>query len=178
MLLVKLSLPAQTLKSTMTLERLTQRIQEENDRVGKVNGRRFNIRSRKKMGWEMRNIEKSIASKKRRKKQGSNRSTYTKEELEEYKDIEDRFRADMRLSRAARETVTVRSHTVKVPETPAGTPERSYKGPERSYKGDKEPLKRCRSCSSLPPTPQVASISKTPPASSTSEPEIRRKSVC
>ena len=51
----------------MTLERLTERLQEEDDKVGKVDGRRFNSRSRKKMKWEMRNIEKSIFTNERRK---------------------------------------------------------------------------------------------------------------
>lgn len=148
--------------STMTLERLTQRIQEENDRVGKVDGRRFNIRSRKKMGWEMRKIEKSIATSQRKKRQASNRSTYTKEELQEYKNIEDRFRADMQLSRAlstGKQGEAFKDE--KVPDTPVGTPERS--------------CSRLRPCSSLSPTPGSPVATPPPVASSKSEPKTRRQ---
>lgn len=100
----------------MTLERLTERLQEEDDKVGKVDGRRFNSRSRKKMKWEMRNIEKSIFTNERRKH--SNRPTYTKEELQEYKDIEDKFRADMVSSR---ESDQGKKATLEAPSTPTST---------------------------------------------------------
>lgn len=78
----------------MTLERLTERLQEEKAKVGAVDGRRFNVRSKTKMTWEMRNINKSIVSNQKRKSCGGNRSIFTKEELKEYKEIEDKFRAE------------------------------------------------------------------------------------
>lgn len=79
-------------RQIMTLERLTERLQEEKDKVGKVDGRRFNSRSRTKMTWEMRNIAKSIGLSERKKRYGANRSIFTKEELAEYKLIEEQFR--------------------------------------------------------------------------------------
>lgn len=78
----------------MTLERLTERLEEERLKVGKIDGRRFNSRSKTKMTWEMRNIRKSIDVNDRKKKRGVKRSMYTKEELKEYKEIEDKFREE------------------------------------------------------------------------------------
>lgn len=79
----------------MTLERLTERIQEEKDKVGKIDGRRFNSRSQTKMKWEIRNIEKSIRIAKKRKKVSMTRGIYTKEELEEYKLDAENFKKEM-----------------------------------------------------------------------------------
>lgn len=86
----------------MTLERVTERLQEEKDKVGKVDGRRFNSRSHTKMKWEIRNIEKSIRIAARKKISGTTRSTYTKEELEEYRAINNNFREEMRTKRDAK----------------------------------------------------------------------------
>lgn len=79
----------------MTLERLTERIQEEKDKVGKTDGRRFNSRSQTKMKWEIKNIEKSIRVAKKRKNVSMTRGVYTKEELEEYKIEAERFKKEM-----------------------------------------------------------------------------------
>lgn len=78
----------------MTLDRLSERLEEEKAKIGKLDGRRFNVRSKTKMMWEMRNIEKAHAQTRRKKRNGGNRSTYTPEELQEYKEIEDKFRQE------------------------------------------------------------------------------------
>lgn len=110
-----------TLRPTMTLERLTERLAEERQKEGKVDGRRFNTRSKTKMTWEMRNINKSIATNRRRKKNGTKRSMYTKEELQEYKEIEDKFREDQKLKQAKENNAD--SEVSKTPsQTPPGTP--------------------------------------------------------
>ena len=83
----------------MTLERLTERLEEEKAKIGKLDGRRFNIRSKTKMMWEMRTIQKAHATIERKKRNGVHRSTYTAEELEEYKEIEDKFRQEQVSSR-------------------------------------------------------------------------------
>lgn len=94
----------------MTLERLTERLQEEKAKIGKVDGRRFNSRSRSKMFWEMRNIERAHAAIERKKRNGVHQSMYTPEELQEYKEIEDRFRE---------EQVSSREKGPKIPSTSA-----------------------------------------------------------
>lgn len=78
----------------MTLERLTERLQEEKAKIGKPDGRRFNSRSKTKMSWEMKNIQKAIVCGQKKKRKHATRSTFTKEELEEYKQIEDKYRQD------------------------------------------------------------------------------------
>lgn len=83
----------------MTLERLTERLEEEHARIGSIDGRRFNSRSRTKMSWEMKNISKSIVAENRRRSYGGNRSIFTKDELREYKEIEDKFRKEQIKSR-------------------------------------------------------------------------------
>ena len=102
----------------MTLERLTERLQEEKAKVGKVDGRRFNSRSRTKMGWEMKNIAKSIVCNERKRKHAS-RSMFTKEELAEYKQIEDTYRQEKMQARETKE------ESQKVPPTPAASPAKS-----------------------------------------------------
>lgn len=87
----------------MTLERLTERIQEEKDKKGKIDGRRFNSRSQTKMKWEIRNIEKSMRTTRKKKAASSVRGTYTKEELEEYRVLNEQFREGMRLKLAQKE---------------------------------------------------------------------------
>lgn len=99
----------------MTLERLTERLQEEKAKVGKVDGRRFNSRSRTKMSWEMKNIAKSIVCSERKRKHAS-RSMFTNEELAEYKLIEDTYR---------REKMQAREESKKPPPTPAASPDKS-----------------------------------------------------
>lgn len=99
----------------MTLARLTERLQEEKAKVGKVDGRRFNSRSRTKMSWEMKNIARSIVSNEKKRKHTS-RAMFTKEELAEYKQIEDTYR---------REKVEAREKGEKVPPTPAASPAKS-----------------------------------------------------
>ena len=79
----------------MTLERLTERLQEEKDKVGKIDGRRFNSRSQTKMKWEIRNIEKSIRVARKRKSVSMARGVYSKEELEEYKIDAENFKKEM-----------------------------------------------------------------------------------
>ena len=83
------------LTNKMTLERLTERIQEEKDKIGKTDGRRFNSRSQTKMKWEIKNIEKSIRIAKKRKTVSMTRGIYTKEELEEYKQDAKDFKKEM-----------------------------------------------------------------------------------
>lgn len=80
----------------MTLERLTERIQEEKDKVGKTDGRRFNSRSQTKMKWEILNIKKSIRVARKRKNGSAVRGIYTKEELQEYKINNEKFRNEMK----------------------------------------------------------------------------------
>lgn len=90
----------------MTLERLTERLQEEKAKVGAVDGRRFNIRSKTKMTWEMRNIAKAIVTNQKKKDYGGNRSIFTKEELKEYKEIEEKFRKEQIRCRKMKEDAT------------------------------------------------------------------------
>lgn len=117
----------------MTLERLTERLEEEKAKIGKVDGRRFNSRSRTKMMWEMRNIEKAHAAIERKKR--VNRSMYTPEELQEYKEIEDRFREEQASSREKEDPtptpLKIPAFTSTSAGTPAGTPE-TGKSPVRS----------------------------------------------
>ena len=64
----------------MSLARITERIQEEKERKEKIDGRRFNSRSQKKMMWQVKDIQSL-----RKKKKSSSRGGYSKEELEEYR---------------------------------------------------------------------------------------------
>lgn len=106
----------------MTLERLTERLEEEKAKIGKVDGRRFNSRSRTKMFWEMRNIERAHAAIQRKKKNLGPRSMYTPEELQEYKEIENRFREEQVSSREKGDP-KLPAFTSTSAGTPAGTPE-------------------------------------------------------
>lgn len=139
----------------MTLERLTERIQEEKDKIGKADGRRFNARSRTKESWQMKNIKKSIALSERKRRHSANRSTYTREELVEYKEIEDKFREDMRSKVDAPEEKSSNNQ-----ETPPGSP----------------PTKRTRCTPTTPPCTPTRSTSVPPSTPCTpSSPSTRRK---
>lgn len=69
----------------MTLDRLSERIAEANNKVDKVDGRRFNSRSQMKMKWEMRGISRSINKARKRSSSGLHRGLYTEDEMEEYR---------------------------------------------------------------------------------------------
>lgn len=69
----------------MTLDRLSERIAEANNKADKVDGRRFNSRSQMKMKWEMRGISRTINKNKRRSSVGLHRGLYTQDEMEEYR---------------------------------------------------------------------------------------------
>lgn len=73
----------------MTLARITERIQEEKDKLNKLDGRRFNVRSKKKMNWEMRDIAKTLRNGKRKNPPGLIMGLFTKEELEEYRKMDE-----------------------------------------------------------------------------------------
>jgi len=72
----------------MSLARITERIQEEKEKKGKIDGRRFNSRSQrfnsrsqKKMMWQVKDLQKGL----KKKKKNPSRGGYSKEELEEYR---------------------------------------------------------------------------------------------
>ena len=68
----------------MTLARLAERIQEEKDKQGKLDGRRFNSRSKTKMNWEINNLKKNMEYRRRwRNTRGPRHKIFTQEELEE-----------------------------------------------------------------------------------------------
>lgn len=73
----------------MTLERVTERIQEAKDKANKLDGRRFNVRSKRKMNWEMRDIQMALKNVKRKNPPGLIRGLYTKAELEEYRKMDE-----------------------------------------------------------------------------------------
>lgn len=131
----------------MTLERLTERLEEERAKIGKVDGRRFNSRSKTKMMWEMKNIEKAHATNERKKRNGVNRSMYTPEELKEYKEIEDRFKKEQASSRKKEDTLEFPAFPAFASTsagTPAGTPVRSASAPSMSN-SPVEPVTRRKS---------------------------------
>lgn len=74
---------------TMSLARITERINEQKQQKGKIDGRRFNSRSQKKMVWQVRDIQRGC-----QKKIRSGRGGYSKEELEEYRLINIKERED------------------------------------------------------------------------------------
>ena len=78
----------------MSLARITERIQEEKERKEKIDGRRFNSRSQKKMMWQVKDIQSL-----RKKKKSSSRGGYSKEELEEYRilNMKDREERESRI---------------------------------------------------------------------------------
>jgi len=78
----------------MSLARITERIQEEKERKEKIDGRRFNSRSQKKMMWQVKDIQSL-----RKKKKTSSRGGYSKEELEEYRilNMKDREERESRI---------------------------------------------------------------------------------
>ena len=81
----------------MTLARLAERLEEEIEKTGKQDGRRFNSRSKNKMNWEISNIQRSIrAGKKRNRKVGDAKGAYTKEELVEYRKMDEQDRQQRR----------------------------------------------------------------------------------
>ena len=65
----------------MSLARITERNQEEKEKKGKIDGRRFNSRSQKKMMWQVKDLQKGL----KKKKKNPSRGGYSKEELEEYR---------------------------------------------------------------------------------------------
>lgn len=76
----------------MTLDRLSERIAEANNKTDKVDGRRFNSRSQMKMKWEMRGISRAITKNRRRSSAGLHRGLYTKDEMEEYRVEQERVK--------------------------------------------------------------------------------------
>lgn len=98
----------------MTLARITERLEEEQNKVGKTDGRRFNSRSRTKMHWEISNIKKSIrAEAKRQNSTGGQKGAFTKQELVEYKQIRDEYRQTMCRERSEREMKSQKQTNVK-----------------------------------------------------------------
>jgi len=78
------------LHSNMVLSRITERIEEEKQKKGKIDGRRFNSRSQKKMMWQVKDLQRLN----RKKVKNTSRCGYSKEELEEYRIINEQIRAD------------------------------------------------------------------------------------
>ena len=78
----------------MSLARITERIQEEKEKKGKIDGRRFNSRSQKKMMWQVKDIQSL-----RKNKKKPSRGGYSKEELEEYRilNMKDREERESRI---------------------------------------------------------------------------------
>ena len=75
----------------MSLARITERIQEEKEKKVKMDGRRFNSRSQKKMMWQVNDIQKGL---KKKKKKNPSRGGYSKEELEEYRILNNKAREE------------------------------------------------------------------------------------
>ena len=84
----------------MSLARITERINEQNKKKGKIDGRRFNSRSQKKMVWQVKDIQK-VSHKKIRNGRGG----YSKEELEEYRKINIQDREDSAARLCVKETI-------------------------------------------------------------------------
>ena len=80
----------------MSLARITERINEENEKKGKIDGRRFNSRSQKKMMWQVKDLQRNQVKKVKR----NSRCGYSKDELEEYRIINEKIReeGEIRLS--------------------------------------------------------------------------------
>ena len=74
----------------MSLARITERINEENEKKGKIDGRRFNSRSQKKMLWQMKDLKRS----QKKAKYTTSRCGYSKDELEEYRIINEKIREE------------------------------------------------------------------------------------
>lgn len=84
----------------MSLARITERINEDNQKKGKIDGRRFNSRSQKKMVWQVRDIQRG-----NQKKVRNGRGGYSKEELEEYRQINIQEREDSAIRLSVKETI-------------------------------------------------------------------------
>jgi len=80
----------------MTLARITERIEEKKIKDMKIDGRRFSKRSQKKIKYEVRDLQKKAE---RRTGGRKNRGGFTKEELEEYKRIDQENVARQRADR-------------------------------------------------------------------------------
>ncbi len=78
----------------MTLERLNERINESADKVGRIDGRCFNVRSKRKMSWEIVNIKRLGKVKKKRSSCGLVRGVFTAEEMREYEEINKKEREE------------------------------------------------------------------------------------
>ena len=89
-------------RSNMSLARITERIEEEKEKKGKIDGRRFNSRSQKKMMWQVKDIQKGLRKKQRN---SSNRGGYSKEELEEYKILNDKAREEGEIRIIVKDTI-------------------------------------------------------------------------
>ena len=74
----------------MSLARITKRIEEQDTKKVKIDGRRFNKRSQQKMIWQVRDLQRGMIKKPHRTGRGS----FSKDELEEYKLIKDKDREE------------------------------------------------------------------------------------
>ena len=88
---------------SMTLSRITERIAEDKQKKGKIDGRRFNSRSQKKMMWQVKDIQRGIRKISNHNHRG--RGGYSKEELEEYKEINKKERAESEIRLIVKQTL-------------------------------------------------------------------------
>ena len=95
----------------MTLQRITERIDEAKLKSKKLDGRRFNIRSKNKMHWEMMDIDKSLRHGKRKNPSGLVRGVYTKAEMEEYKLINKQHKEQLAQDRLEKEKKELQTRT-------------------------------------------------------------------
>lgn len=86
----------------MSLARITKRIEEQDTKKVKIDGRRFNKRSQQKMIWQVRDLQRGMIKKPHRTGRGS----FSKDELEEYKLIKDKDRMDMESARAVKQIIS------------------------------------------------------------------------
>ena len=86
----------------MSLARITKRIEEQDTKKVKIDGRRFNKRSQQKMIWQVRDLQRGMIKKPHRTGRGS----FSKDELEEYKLIKDKDREERETQRAIRNIVS------------------------------------------------------------------------
>ena len=86
----------------MSLARITKRIEEQDTKKVKIDGRRFNKRSQQKMIWQVRDLQRGMVKKPHRAGRGS----FSKDELEEYRIIKEKDRVDMESARAVKQVVS------------------------------------------------------------------------
>lgn len=89
-------------RSQMTIDRVTERLQEQKNREDNFDRRRFNSRSVMKESYQMNNIRKHMRAKRAKKRGGGRRAVFTEQELKEYNDINAQqrmFSEQMRQSR-------------------------------------------------------------------------------